>query len=389
MNYRKSSINGVVYGQGITEIGRAAWKLLGKPVPADVEFAETEAALLAVPHVTFYDPGFYQDYEQPVPTSTNAKSPAGTRSKQYVKPKEGQKGKIQEFYRYIAVCHEVVPERMEDGSVRLSAPNPDDEALVCAAAYFGYEFKDRREKVCLVHEKASDRTLEITILYTIPFSSARKRMSVIIRDVDGQIKIITKGADSMMFTRVDNGHKGDLNLKIKTEQDIDQFSLEGLRCLVLAAATIEESTFKEWSRKYDDANTDLRELDKKKRHEANEIDRLEDQIESGLHIVGATAIEDRLQDGVPDCIEKLLQAGIKVWVLTGDKEETAINIAVACNLVLPTEYMQQVIINKNSAPDLDNAKAIFQYEIAQHLENSTSPDWKPRALIIGTPFFLK
>ncbi len=66
---------------------------------------------------------------------------------------------------------------------------------------------------------------------------------------------------------------------------------------------------------------------------------------------------------MPECIEKLLQAGIKMWVLTGDKEETAINIAVACNLVLPTEYMEQVIINKNTAPDLDKAKAIFQYEM--------------------------
>jgi len=52
-----------------------------------------------------------------------------------------------------------------------------------------------------------------------------------------------------------------------------------------------------------------------------------------------------------------------MWVLTGDKEETAINIAVACNLVLPTEYMEQVIINKNTAPDLDKAKATFQYDM--------------------------
>lgn len=51
-----------------------------------------------------------------------------------------------------------------------------------------------------------------------------------------------------------------------------------------------------------------------------------------------------------------------MWVLTGDKEETAINIAVACNLVLPTEYMEQVIVNKNTAPDIDKAKAVFQYE---------------------------
>ena len=71
---------------------------------------------------------------------------------------------------------------------------------------------------------------------------------------------------------------------------------------------------------------------------------------------------------MPECIEKLLQAGIKMWVLTGDKEETAINIAVACNLVLPTEYMEQVIINKHTAPDLDKAKATFQYEMKVRMD---------------------
>ncbi len=297
MNFRKASVNGIIYGQGITEIGRAAWKLLNKPVPAEVEYAETEAFHHAVPHVTFYDPGFYVDYEKPVPVPSSPPPVGLSTSGKNLRPTPGQKEKIQEFYRYIAVCHEVVPERLEDGAIRLSAPNPDDEALVCAAAFFGYSFKDRREKVCLVHEAQTNRTLEITVLYTIPFSSSRKRMSVIVRDIDNKIKIITKGADSMMFTRVNITNQEEMQLKLKTEQDIDQFSTEGLRCLVLAAATLEEKMFKDWSRKYDDANTNLTELDKKKRHEDNEIDRLEDFIESELHIVGATAIEDRLQDG--------------------------------------------------------------------------------------------
>lgn len=383
MNFRKASINGVVYGQGITEIGRAAWKLLGKPVPADVEHAETEAALLSIPHVTFYDPNFYLDYEQTGPVSQYT-HPSGSKPSS-VKAVPGQKQKIQEFYRYIAVCHEVVPERLEDGSIKLSAPNPDDEALVCAAAFFGYEFKDRRERVSLIYETATNKMLEITVLYTIPFTSSRKRMSVIIRDIDGQIKIITKGADSMMFTRVDTHNAVELNLKIRTEQDIDQFSLEGLRCLVLAANVIDEQRFRSWSREYDEANTNLVELDKRKRHEKNEIDALEDQIEKNLHIVGATAIEDRLQEGVPECIEKLVQANINVWVLTGDKEETAINIAVACNLVLPAEYMEQVVINKNTATDIDKAKAIFTHQLQQHLQHSGEHDWKPRALIIDGP----
>ena len=76
-------------------------------------------------------------------------------------------------------------------------------------------------------------------------------------------------------------------------------------------------------------------------------------------------------------------ANINVWVLTGDKEETAINIAVACNLVLPAEYMEQVVINKNTATDIDKARAIFVHQIQQHLEHAGDADWKPRALIIG------
>jgi P-type E1-E2 ATPase len=50
-------------------------------------------------------------------------------------------------------------------------------------------------------------------------------------------------------------------------------------------------------------------------------------IENDLILIGSTAIEDKLQEGVPRCIETLQRAGIKIWVLTGDKIETAINIA--------------------------------------------------------------
>jgi phospholipid-transporting ATPase len=365
MNFRKMSINGVIYGQGITEIGRAAWKLLGKPVPPEVAEAEDTAAHLAVPHVAFYDPHYEHDVAAAASSSQRSqqgKSPP-TSSTTPASPAATQRARILDFHRYIALCHEVVPERLEDGSIKLSAPNPDDEALVCAAAFFGYEFKDRREQLCLIQERDTGRLLEIPVLYTLPFTSARKRMSVIVRDVDGQVKVITKGADTMMFSRVEASQPADQQLKAKTEKDIDQFSLEGLRCLVLAAVVVEDRRFQDWSRRYDAASTNLAELEKRKNGQPNELDRLESEIEAGLRIVGATAIEDRLQEGVPECVEKLVQAGLKIWVLTGDKEETAINIAVACNLVLPAAYMKQVVINKNTAPDIDKAKAIFQDEI--------------------------
>jgi phospholipid-translocating P-type ATPase (flippase) len=346
MNFRKASIFGVPYGRGITEIGRAAWKLMGKPIPDDVLAAEDAAKKNAVPHVAFYDPDFERDMAE---------------------TKGEKRAKIRDFYRYIAICHEVIAERLEDGGSRLSAPNPDDEALVCAAAHFAYEFKDRRDKYIVLIDKDTAQEVLVEVFYVIPFTSSRKRMSIIFRDVDGRVKILTKGADSMMFTRIENPSDA---LSRTTAAHIDQFSVEGLRCLVLAMAEIPEEKFNVWRRQYDAANTDLAELEKKKRKEVNDIETLEDFIEKNLTVVGATAIEDRLQDGVPETIEKLTTAGIKVWVLTGDKEETAINIAVACNLVLPKDYMDQLVINAATAPTLTQAKQLLTRELLRYKQET-------------------
>ena len=78
---------------------------------------------------------------------------------------------------------------------------------------------------------------------------------------------------------------------------------------------------------------------------------------------GATAIEDKLQDGVPEAIAELAAAGINIWVLTGDKEETAINIAVACNVVLPKQYMDQIVVNQTVANGREAIRRLFQAEI--------------------------
>jgi phospholipid-translocating P-type ATPase (flippase) len=361
MNFRKASIYGISYGRGITEIGRAAWKLMNKPIPEDVLAAEEAAKQNAVPHVAFHCPEFTRDM---------ADKSSGNFKRQ----------RIRDFYRYVAICHEVIAERLEDGSSRLSAPNPDDEALVCAAAYFAYEFKERRDKYVVLIDKDSSAEVLIEVFYIIPFTSARKRMSVIFRDIDGKIKILTKGADSMMFTRVE---KPDDPLTRSTSAHIDQFSIEGLRCLVLAMAEIPEEKFNVWRSQYDAAQTDLVELEKKKKNEINDIETLEDFIEKNLTVVGATAIEDRLQDGVPECIEQLTAAGIKVWVLTGDKEETAINIAVACNLVLPKEFMDQLVINNNTAPSLSHARQLLIRELKRYQQDSTGIEGNSHALPHG------
>jgi phospholipid-transporting ATPase len=350
MKFRKASINGKSYGKGITEIGKASWRLQGKPIPSEMLEAEDLASKNTIPHVSFYCPDFDKDFNDQIAA--------------YDDSRRLQREKIRDFYRYLSVCHEIIPERLENGQIKLSANSPDDEALVCAAAFFGYEFKDRRDRFAIIFDQEAAQLMEIEVLYTIPFSSTRKRMSVIIRDMDHKIKIITKGADTVILARSD---PNDVTIIKETVDHIQQFSLEGLRCLMVAVAIIDEENFKGWSKHYDEANTDLSELEKKKKGEVNDIETLEDLIERGLHVIGATGIEDRLQEGVPECIETLMQAGMKVWILTGDKEETAINIGVACNLLEPQEYMDYIILNRVVAPDARKAAYILRKELAVRL----------------------
>lgn len=343
MNFRKASIYGVSYGKGLTEIGRVAWKQMKKHIPEQFLEDERKAIANSVPHVSFYCP----DYERDI---------KGITGQDLIR-----KRRIRDFYRYLALCHEVIVEDNSGEETKFSAPNPDDEALVCAAGYFGFEFKDRINSTVKLFDKEESKFLEIQVLYIIPFTSSRKRMSVIIRDLDGQIKLICKGADSALLSRADANDK---EMNSITMQHVDQFSLEGLRCLILAYKLIDDAYFQSWSKSYNEAVVTFSEIEKKKRGETNLIETLEDSMEKDMHIIGATAIEDRLQDGVAECIESLTQkAGIKVWMLTGDKQETAINIGIACNLLLKPEHMVQLVLNQTTAPSLKRAVALLRKEV--------------------------
>lgn len=405
MDFRKMSINGVVYGQGITEIGKAAWKLQNKPIPASVLAGEAKAQANAVPHVSFYCDRFARDV---VAVDDN--------------DSDGQSDKIGYFFRVLAICHDVIPEKVEGAlqptwpatattgehtgdlvspALKYSASNPDDEALVCAAKYFGFEFVDRKDNVVTLLDRFHFQWQRSTngancerveVLLTIPFSSKRKRMSVVIRDPATQtISLLCKGADTVMLPRLKSGQD---TLIRETLQQVEDFAVEGLRCLFIAAATLREKDFVRWKDEYDRVSTDLREVEKKNKGDAkNKIEELEDVLEQSLFLLGATAIEDKLQAGVPDCIAQLVQAGTVLWVLTGDKEETAINIAVACNLLQPTTYMDHIIVNGSVAPDKIALRKLLEGEIQRHDRElrATGDDdvvCKPRALIIDGPSLL-
>lgn len=222
-----------------------------------------------------------------------------------------------------------------DISIHYQASSPDEAALVQAAKSHGYTFMSRSNRDTVI--SVFGRTEHHELLEVIEFDSTRKRMSIISRGADGRVRIYTKGADAVIFARLAPGQSADI-----TEQHLHDFAVEGLRTLCLAYADLDEGWFQEWHRRYREASSQIA-----NREEA--IERITDEIERNLTLIGATAIEDKLQEGVPETLKKLEQAGIKVWVLTGDKQETAINIGLSCGAI--DEGMDVVIINENNLED--------------------------------------
>ena len=177
-------------------------------------------------------------------------------------------------------------------------------------------------------------------------------MTVIVRDPKGRIKLYSKGADTMIIERL--GPKAEQRrFQTPTVAHLEHFAQEGLRTLCLAVREIGSEEYAEWNKLYHKATTDIN-------NKQEEIDKAAELIERDLTLLGATAIEDKLQDGVPETIAQLLEAGIHVWVLTGDKQETAINIGHSCRLL--KENMPIIIINSST---LDETRT----EITEQLEN--------------------
>ena len=184
--------------------------------------------------------------------------------------------------------------------------------------------------------------------------SVRNRMSVVIRFPNNDVKVLVKGADTSRFSILRKDAATDDHRRHATQSHLTEYSSEGLRTLVVASRNLTSEELKEWQCMYQDASTSLTDRTIKLRQTAS-------LIECNLTFLGATAIEDKLQEGVPRAIESLRQAGIKVWVLTGDKQETAISIGLCCKLL--TTEMQQIIINGNSEKEcrklLFDAKAKY------------------------------
>ncbi|KAJ5653097.1 hypothetical protein N7490_000100 [Penicillium lividum] len=373
------------------------------------------------------------------------------------------------FILAMALCHTCIPEKDKTGDYTFQAASPDELALVLAAKELGYLVMDRQPNSLTIRtypngpdEAANDETYQI--LDVIEFSSARKRMSVVVRMPDQRICLFCKGADTSLMrllkradlaqeksqeiarrtskrkaaeadhvirrnseynSRKDSGVRNSLsrpsftrrrssisgqhtstlrasidvwlrdretdggitNREANSEyysprpsaqmsigrnsaaisdsgsstngeeeedlveealvvnetavfercfQHLNDFATDGLRTLLYGHRFLDEATYNTWKAAYHDASTSI--VDRQEK-----IEEVGEQIEQQLELTGATAIEDKLQKGVPETIDKLRRANIKLWMLTGDKRETAINVGHACRLV--RDYSKLTILD--------------------------------------------
>uniref|UniRef100_A0A671F2A2 Phospholipid-transporting ATPase n=1 Tax=Rhinolophus ferrumequinum TaxID=59479 RepID=A0A671F2A2_RHIFE len=230
---------------------------------------------------------------------------------------------VQEFWRLLAICHTVMVQQKDSESLYqlvYEAASPDEEALVTAARNFGYVFLARTQDSITVMELGEKRVYQV--LAMMDFNSIRKRMSVLVRNPEGSIYLYTKGADTVIFDRLSK--KG--LTKRTTEQALTSFAQQTLRTLCLAYKRVDEDFYEEWHHRLQEAGILLQ-------NRARALHQVYEEMEQNLQLLGATAIEDKLQDGVLETIQCLKQGNIKVWVLTGDKQETAVNIGFACQLL--------------------------------------------------------
>ncbi|KAG8384831.1 hypothetical protein BUALT_Bualt04G0159200 [Buddleja alternifolia] len=324
MDFVKCSIGGVAYGRGMTEVERALAKRKGDPLDSGINSERSSDEYMAsgksIKGFNFYDDRVMNG--------------------QWVNEPKAEM--IQKFFRVLALCHTAIPDVNEEASeISYEAESPDEAAFVIAARELGFEFFERTQTSISLHELDHESSRQIdrsyTLLHILEFSSARKRMSVIVKNAENQLLLLCKGADSVMFERLS---KESQDFVAITRDHIKKYAEAGLRTLVVAYRELSEEEFSSWQEEFLKAQTSV------SADRDAMVDAAADKIEKDLILLGATAVEDKLQKGVPECIDKLANAGIKIWVITGDKMETAINIGYACSLL--REDMKQIVITLDS-----------------------------------------
>lgn len=226
------------------------------------------------------------------------------------------------------------------------AESPDELALVQMAYIYNCKLLKRTPSKAIV-SLPGECIADYEILKVLPFDSNRKCMSIVVRaPITNEIIVYCKGADSAIFPRLVNPRA-----ESATEAQVNMYASQGLRVLVVASRIISELLWAELNAAIEAAEIS---------NIPGNIRQAYSAVECNLTLMGATGIEDKLESGVPETLKALREAGVVVWVLTGDKIETATNVALASGLFTP-----QVDALRLAARSKHSAQAAIQFYIAE------------------------
>ena len=234
---------------------------------------------------------------------------------------------IEHFWTALSLCHTCSVETNDDGIEEYICVSPDSIELVKAAKAQGWKYEESGNpdiKLISLGSENDVKKLEYKKLQILEFSSDRKRETIIVKCPNGKIILYCKGADSIIEKRLSpNTNK---TILTQCKHYVDKFSSQGLRTLFIAMKILSENEYNKFSKELNEARMSIKDKEKKENEVCN-------KIEQNLYLIGTTIVEDKLQEKVPETIRDLRLAKIKVWMLTGDKMNTAYNIGLSCNLI--------------------------------------------------------
>ena len=280
-------------------------------------------------------------------------------------PFESFRDVITEFFLNITLNHNVLTEEKNEKNnnekeLEYQGSNPDEVALVAAASEINVKFLERTGNKVKV--KIFDEIKCFEILHKFDFSSERMRSSIIIKDENNQIKLYMKGADTVILRKLDKFSQN--YILNTTKQHIDNFAKEGLRTLCYSIKYLDINKFSSWDEKY-------KSIKFKAINDKNLIPEMENEIsklENDMILLGCSGLEDKLQDSVKNILKEFMDARINLWMLTGDKLDTAETIGYSCKIFNDDTEVFKIRSNNNSDQILKKLTEIYNQMISMENE---------------------
>lgn len=250
--------------------------------------------------------------------------------------------RVRDIILALALCHNVTPTTDEEDGVKVTnyqASSPDEIAIVKYTEEVGLKLTYRdRQSIVLESSNTGDVVVRVRILDIFPFTSDSKRMGIIVQfehggdmlesPTESEIWFYQKGADTVMTSIVAANDWLD--------EETANMAREGLRTLVVGRKRLSSQQYQEFTAQYKQASLSLQGRD------AGMAKVIGHHLEQDLELLGVTGVEDRLQKDIKPSLELLRNAGVKIWMLTGDKVETARCVAISAKLVARGQYIHTV-----------------------------------------------